>query len=385
MFHTIISLAYILPNIYVFIRIWKLFINKGYRLHYTVIYLLLASIYPLSNFLNENVNGFIGIFLSVLANYILPFYLYLFLFVLLFDILLLINYLIRVVNTEIIRTTRFKSTALSMILILAVVVVLGGIVNFNTIRISEYTIDVPARKSKIDHLKIAFVADFHLKKDVNLHFVERFADKIKIINPELMIFGGDIVEGDRDDGNLVSFAEVISRIKTKYGVYAVLGNHEHYARQERGSFFDKAGMKILSDTNVVLANSFNLTGRNDSHIRTRKQIEDLLKLAVDTLPEILIDHRPLEIDQVSKTTVDVQLSGHTHNGQLFPINLITRKVYLLSWGHKKIGNTHFFVTSGIRLWGPPVRTTGKSEIMVIDINFINDGTKAQRLKSLKAN
>lgn len=369
MFHTIISLAYIVPNIYVFIRIWKLFINKAYKIHFTVLYLLLASIYPLSNLIGEN-SGFIGIAITNAANYILPFYLYLFLFILLYDILLLINYIIRIVDIETLRTAQFKTTCLSVILILSWGVVIAGIINFNTIRTSEYSIDIPARESKIDHLKIAFIADFHLKKGTNFHFVKRFAEKIRIINPDLMIFGGDIVEGDRNDGNLDAFAEVLSGIRAKYGVFAVLGNHEHYAGQERGSFFDKAGIKVLSDTNVVLANSFNLTGRNDSHIRNRKQIDELLKSVTDTLPDILIDHRPTEIDQVSKTSVDVQLSGHTHNGQLFPINLITRKVYLLSWGHKKIGNTHFFVTSGIRLWGPPVRTTGKSEIMVININFI---------------
>jgi predicted MPP superfamily phosphohydrolase len=199
--------------------------------------------------------------------------------------------------------------------------------------------------------------------------VQKFAEKIKMINPDILIYGGDIVEGDRGDGSLVSFAQVLAGIKAKYGVYAVLGNHEHYAGQESGSFFDIAGMKVLSDTNIVLARSFNLAGRNDSHINNRKQIGDLLKSSVDSLPVILIDHRPTEIDKVSRTQVNVQLSGHTHNGQLFPINLITKSVYELSWGHKKIGNTHFFVTSGIRLWGPPVRTTGKSEIMVIDINF----------------
>jgi predicted MPP superfamily phosphohydrolase len=75
---------------------------------------------------------------------------------------------------------------------------------------------------------------------------------------------------------------------------------------------------------------------------------------------------------VSKTRADVQLSGHTHNGQLFPINLITGKVYELSWGYMKKGNTNFFVTSGIRLWGPPVRTTGKSEIVVINITFVRE-------------
>jgi uncharacterized protein len=82
-----------------------------------------------------------------------------------------------------------------------------------------------------------------------------------------------------------------------------------------------------------------------------------------------LDHRPNKLDEVSRTAVDVQFSGHTHNGQLFPFNLITRRIYELSWGHKKIRNTHFFVTSGLRLWGPPVKTAGKSEIMLVDIQF----------------
>jgi predicted MPP superfamily phosphohydrolase len=128
-------------------------------------------------------------------------------------------------------------------------------------------------------------------------------------------------------------------------------------------------MKVLCDKIVVIDSSFNLAGRYDSHFMTRKNIDALMKSVTDSLPVILIDHRPTEIEQVSRTAVDVQLSGHTHNGQLFPINLITRKIYELSWGYRKTGNTHFFVTSGIRLWGPPVRTTGKSEIMVIDITL----------------
>ena len=87
------------------------------------------------------------------------------------------------------------------------------------------------------------------------------------------------------------------------------------------------------------------------------------------LPIILMDHRPTELQEVSHTAVDVQFSGHTHNGQLFPINLLTHSIYELSWGYKKIRNTHFFVTSGLRLWGPPVKTAGKSEIMLVEILF----------------
>jgi predicted MPP superfamily phosphohydrolase len=73
------------------------------------------------------------------------------------------------------------------------------------------------------------------------------------------------------------------------------------------------------------------------------------------------------MEQISKTSADIVFSGHTHNGQLFPINLITHCVYELSHGYMKKRSTHFFVSSGIRLWGPPVRTTGKSEILVVDV------------------
>jgi len=367
-FHTIIGLAYTIPNIYVFLRIWHLFINKGFKIHYSLIYILLASIYPLSNLFSEGVTGFPAI-LRMISDYLLPFYLYLLLFILSFDILLLINLLFKIIPVEKLKSNPFKKAGLSVILFLSVAVVISGIINFNTIRTSKYQIEVPGKSSHLKHLKIAFAADFHLQEGTNIHFVERFVKKIGDIDPDLMVFGGDIVEGDNENENMKVFEKLLSEIKTKYGVFGVLGNHEYYAGQDKESFFDKAGIKVLCDTIVLIDNSFNLGGRYDSHFRIRKTISDLMKLVKDSLPMILIDHRPTEIDQVSKTTVDIQLSGHTHDGQLFPINLITRRVYQLSWGYRKIAHTHFFVTSGIRLWGPPVRTSGKSEIMVIDITF----------------
>ena len=245
-----------------------------------------------------------------------------------------------------------------------------GVINFNTIRTSEYRIEIPKKSSKVSQLKIAFVADFHLQETTNISFVNRFVKEIETIQPDLLLFGGDIVEGDRQDENMIEFEKRFSRIKPKYGVYTVLGNHEFYAGQDKGSFFDKAGMKVLCDTIELIDNSINLGGRYDSHFKTRKSIEELMEYSIDTLPVIIIDHRPTEIDRVSRTKVDIQFSGHTHNGQLFPLNVLMRSLYPLSWGYRKIGNTHFFVTSGIQLWGPPVRTAGKAEIMVIDITLI---------------
>ena len=372
MFHTLINVAYIIPNLYLFLRIWSLFINKGYRMKFTLVYLFVFLIYPLTSMISEDTATKFSELLIDFGNYILTFYLYLFLSVLLLDILLAVNYILKIVSPSVIKSKQFKRRVLSSIIIVSVFIVTGGIINFNTIRKSEYSITIPKRFASIDHLKIAFVADFHLKQNTNIHFVERFVKEIEQINPDIMLFGGDIVEGNRGNGDMTLMEDLLKTIKTKYGVYTVLGNHEFYAGQNDGTFMEKAGMTLLNDTSVIIANSVNIAGRIDSHFSSRKSVSQLMNSISDTLPLILIDHRPTELDSVSKTKTDVQLSGHTHNGQLFPINFITRSIYELSWGHKKIGNTDFFVTSGIRLWGPPVRTAGKSEIIVIDITFTSN-------------
>ncbi|TAL76011.1 MAG: hypothetical protein EPN88_03180, partial [Bacteroidetes bacterium] len=120
MFHTIITLAYIIPNIYVFLRLWQLFINKSYKLHYTLIYLLLASVYPVSNLFSEDSTGLMATIFLAIGNYILPFYLYFFLSVLVLDILLLINLIIKIVPEEKIKSNRFKISTLAIILFLSV-------------------------------------------------------------------------------------------------------------------------------------------------------------------------------------------------------------------------------------------------------------------------
>lgn len=368
-FHTILTLGYLIPGIYLFVRIWKLFVPRDSRFLYIIIFLILFLIYPLSNFYGEENHGILAKIAGTIANYLLPFFLYLFLFVLLTDLLLMINFIFRILPREKIKERTFRLKVLALIICLPVIIVISGIFNFNSIRVSEYNIDVQKKSSDLDNLKIAFISDFHLQENTPVRFVKRAVQKINKINPDLMLFGGDIVEGDREDENMKEFERILGSIKTRFGVYGVLGNHEHYSRQDKGSFFSRAGIKILRDSAVIFSKSFILAGRNDSHISTRKDVNELVSSLPDSLPVILMDHRPSEIRQISGTLTDILLSGHTHNGQLFPINLITRKVYDLSMGYRKFGNTHVFVSSGIRLWGPPVRTTGKSEIVVVNVSF----------------
>lgn len=364
-----LNIAYILPNIYVFFRIWSIFINKDYRIHYALIYLFLFSLYPLSRLFNDADNHFIVALSDLIRNYLLPFYLYLFLSVLAFDIFLLLNRVVRFIPYDKFASTNFKKTGLISIILFSIGIVVAGIINFNTIRTSEYQIEIPGGSSKINNLRIAFAADFHLKENTNIKFVERFATEITKADPDILLFGGDIADGNTEDKKMLIYETILKNIRPEYGVFTVLGNHEYYSGNDNGNFFERSGIKVLSDTIILIDNSFSLGGRYDSHDQTRKSMQKLLEFETDSFPLILLDHRPTEIDQVSKTGVDVQLSGHTHNGQMFPVNLIMRNLYQLVWGYRKIGNTHFFVTSGIRLWGPPVRTAGKSEIMIINVIF----------------
>jgi uncharacterized protein len=369
MFHLYLTLTYIIPNIYVFFRIKNLFISKRYRLLYTIIYLLLAAVFPVAQNFFRHGSDLISQLLSTAAGYLLPFFLYLFLWVLLYDLFLLFNSLFSLVSKNVRRTFTFRFYTLFSIIFLTVAVVVGGVINFNTIRASRYAITVPKGNSQLQSLRVAFVADIHIQQNSNLRFVEQFVRKVNALKPDIMLYGGDIVEGRDENRISEDILAALRKVQSKYGAFGVPGNHESYGSRGNGTFYEKADITLLRDTMLNIDKSFYLAGRNDERDRQRKSANEILQNISTELPVILLDHRPTRLQEVSQTPVNVQFSGHTHNGQLFPINFYINSLYELSWGYRKIKNTHFFVTSGLRLWGPPVRTVGKSEIMLVEIKF----------------
>ena len=360
-----IMLAFLIPNIYIFFRIWRLFISRNCTFTFILTYIGIALIFPLSNFIEY---APLRHWLDVVSTYLLPCYLYLFLATLAFDIFLFCNLFLKVLSKERMRSRLFRKYALVGLISVSLIIVVGGIINFNTIRVSEYTIEIPARSSKVNHLRIAFAADFHIDANTPEGFIKNFVTEVNDIAPDIVLFGGDIIEG-RNAGGLQSKAELLKHITAKYGMFGVLGNHDRYRGPGIGDFFDNAGIALLLDTVMVVDGALSLAGRLDSGTRGRKKVNELLATAIDTLPLIMLDHRPSEFAEVIASKTDVLLSGHTHRGQMFPLNLIISRMYELSYGYKQIENVHFFVTSGIRLWRYPVRTVGKSEIMLINVTF----------------
>ena len=236
-----IMLAYLIPNIYIFFRIWKLFIIKKHILAYILIFIGIASIFPLSTYI-----GYTPVrrSLDVISTYLLPFYLYLFLTVLAFDIFLLFNLFFKFLSKERMKNPRFRKYSLAGIVFASVIIVVYGAINFNTIRVTEYSIEVPARASKAKSLRIAFVADFHIDPDTPEDFIKRFVKTANNLKPDIMLYGGDIIEG-RNARGLKSKADILKQVSTKYGSYGVLGNHDRYRGPGNGDFFEEAEIKLL--------------------------------------------------------------------------------------------------------------------------------------------
>jgi predicted MPP superfamily phosphohydrolase len=369
MFHIILLIAYILPNIYIFISLRKHFINEQHRKKFSILYASLVIILPCIEYLSHSDNSPLISEMTKVGYYALPYLLYLFLTLLIVDLLRMINRFAKAIPVSVIKSSMFRNTLFAITMAVPFLIVIIGAYRHGIIQISSYKIEIPQKMSNLNHLKIAVAADLHLRGIKDQNIVDRFVAKINSEKPDIVFLVGDIIEGDRQDTKMKSLEESLREIHTKYGTYASLGNHESHGDNTKLDFFNNSAITVLQDSFVEIDKSFYVVGRNDSRYESRKTIEDLLKGVPKDLPIIMLNHRPVDFGIVSSNNVDIQFSGHSHNGQLFPINYITSYLYELSWGHKKVKNTHFFVTSGLQSWGPAVKTVGASEIMVIDIDF----------------
>jgi predicted MPP superfamily phosphohydrolase len=363
-------IIYSLTNLYVYTRLKKLLAagRLGQRI-FSIIYLLLVIAYPLVELLaHASQARFLKYFL-LFGYYSLPFLLYLFLLTALGELVLLLNRLLKIVPAQFIHNRKFAMAALGILLAGSMGIVILGRIHYENIKVNEYRIEIPGKSAKIDHVRIALAADFHISDVTEPRLIEKIISKINSIHPDIVLLAGDLLEGDRPGFDVSRYAALFRRLRAKYGVYASLGNHEYHRVINRTSFFDLAGIKVLEDRFVIIDQSFCLAGRSDIHQGIKRSLDQVLRGAPQNFPIILMDHRPSNFAETLLYPVDIQLSAHTHHGQLFPINLITQLKYDLSWGYKRIQHTHFFVTCGVQTWGPPVRTVGDSEIMLIQVTF----------------
>ncbi len=368
-FHFTIFVIYVLPNIYLYHRLKHVFVKKQNSVLFKNFFIALVALYPLANMLQRYFDGSFFDYLVLISDYYLPVMLYFFLFYLLVDLILLLTRKVKFISDGIVKNQKFRLILFGVISFFVVVIIIQGIYNFNNTTINEYFIEVEKKDSKINDLKIAMAADLHLSEITNQYFMDQFIENMNAIQPDIVLFVGDIVESEHSNPKMKTFEKQLREIKAKYGVFAVEGNHDLYRRNNSFNFIKNANIQILRDTVITIDKSFQIIGRRDKHHQNRKSVSELLESVPDSLPMILLDHQPYYLENAYNNGIDIQFSGHTHHGQLFPINYITEMIYELSWGYQKIKNTHFFVTCGAQGWGPQVKTASQSEIMLVNISF----------------
>ena len=353
--------------LYVCLRIRSLIGAPLLKNLWTVLLALIAAGYPVAETLSHGRGGGLAAPVIFAGYCALPLLLYLIMTVLLIDAAIGLVRLTGPAARGAVKTRRFRSWRLAVSLGVPILVVAFGAVNHRVLRVRGYRLEVPRRSSPARELTIVFMADLHFRDLTSDRFLQELTAKVNASKPDLILLGGDLLEGDRRDEDTGRYERAILGMSSAYGTYAVPGNHERFSRAGAGGFLERAGIRLLQDEVVRIGDALTLAGRKDARSRDRKPVAELLAAAPSDLPVILLAHRPLQFDEARAAGVDIQLSGHTHHGQLFPINFITAHQYDLSWGHLERSGAHLFVTSGVQAWGPPVRTVGASEILVLHL------------------
>jgi predicted MPP superfamily phosphohydrolase len=263
---------------------------------------------------------------------------------------------------------RFYSLVVSAIAISIALVV--GNYKFNHPQVVKLNISLEKPKQH-KNLRIVAVSDVHLGFSIDKKRLQSYVKLINDQQPDIVLLAGDI--SDRPVSPIVrqNMKEELSSITTKYGVYAINGNHEYMAEEPLAMtpYLKEAGIKVLRDNVVMVDSSFYIVGRDDKMNPNRSSVAELVMGLDVGLPKIMMDHQPFHLEEAEKNGVDLQISGHTHNGQFFPGNLIVKWMYELGYGYKKKGNTHYYVSSGLGIWGPQYRIGTQSEIVLIELEY----------------
>lgn len=217
-------------------------------------------------------------------------------------------------------------------------------------------------------IRIGMAADTHLGILVGARQLDKLSNIMAQEKVDMILLPGDIMDDDTVAYEAENMKPHLQKLRAPLGVYATLGNHDLFG-QERAitQALQDAGITVLHDNAVLVDNRVWVVGRPDNLDKNRLPTKQLLTQADTTLPVFLLDHRPDGVLEHSQLPIDVQVSGHVHNGQVFPANYIVKMINRLHYGYEQIGLGHYFVTSGFGFWGVPFRLGSQSEVWIIDV------------------
>ena len=298
-------------------------------------------------------------------------FVYLLIFFIVADLVILFGSIAKIIPNPMLQSIRFYVGLI--VLLLTTGLVSYGMYNANQIKYVSYDIQMK-EKTLASDIKIVLISDLHLGAVNSEKHLESIVQGINNLEPDIVCLAGDIFNDDyhaiRNPDKVI---DLLKSIKATYGVYASLGNHDGGKTfNEMVRFLEQSNIKLLNDEYVIIDERLVLLGRVDpSPIGgfgelKRKDIMDILASIDTNLPVVVMDHTPSNIEQYARE-IDLLLAGHSHRGQIFPFNLITKAIYTVDYGHyqKDTDSPHVIVTSGVGTWAMPMRIGSNSEIVSI--------------------
>ncbi len=376
-FFSVFFAVYAAINYYIFLRGWQaLTIIPHLKFVYLIVFLFISLSYIISKFLTDRLPSFLYDTLQWIGSFWFAFMLYFVLSLVLLDILRLLNHFFSIFPSSVVDNYDiWKLGTFITVIVLASVVVAAGYINTRmpTVRNLEVTLD--KKSSPLKELRIVSFADIHLTAMNNEKFLSRIVDKVNSLEPDLVLIPGDFVDEKSDWLNSRGIGQSFFRIKSKYGIHACTGNHEFIVGiKDASKFITTHDINLLRDELTLIDSAFYIAARDDRSKKQftgepRKPLNEVLAGRNENLPVILMDHTPFGLEEAEQNNVGLQLSGHTHHAQLWPLSYITQMIYEKDWGYLKKGNTQYYITCGVGTWGPPVRTGSPTEIVNIKVNF----------------
>ncbi len=358
-----------------------------FKVPFAVVYLFMA-LSPVIAFLLPK--SAVAIVIRRISTYWIGIMLYSLLYVVLFDLLRLIAKHTKLKNTLLFSRGSVISIG-SVVVACAVATCLYGIFNARNIKVNEYSVTVNKSCGSDKHLKAVLVADLHMGYAIGVDHITNMVEKINQQNADIVIIAGDIFDNSYDGmDDPEGIKAQLKSIKSKYGVYAVYGNHDidekilmgftfdwggkQLHNEKMTNFMEECNIKLINDESVLINDEFYLVGRRDTdkpgtEDGTRAEISELTKNLDKTKPIFVLSHEPDELQKTADAGADIDFSGHTHDGQLFPGNLTIGLFWENPCGMIKKDNMYSIVTSGVGVYGTFMRVGTDAEICSVDIDF----------------
>ncbi|WP_410320210.1 metallophosphoesterase [Methanobrevibacter sp.] len=267
-------------------------------------------------------------------------------------------------------------------IIIFTVIITSSVYGMNHIELTEYNLTT----DKIDNesYSILFISDVHYGTVQNTQLVKDNILKMNNLKPDIIVLGGDIVDERTTKEDMQEIFEELGKINSTYGTYYIFGNHDRqpyttdyengnrtFTDSDLNQSIEKNRIKILNDDKIIINNDIVLAGRSDAEWEdsiNRTDVNEILNESDLSKYIVVLDHQPVEYEKNSQEHVDLQLSGHTHGGQVFPYGTLYQLSGRLNYGEYEIGDMKQIVSSGLTGWGWPMRNEAKCEYVLININ-----------------